>query len=135
MKEKHRKAIIKYRIEQAEEALRDAEILIQSGGYRSAVNRSYYAMFYAVLALLAVEGKGTSKHAGVMTLFDREFVKAGIFGKDLSRWLHRAFDKRQELDYEEMIIPSSEDAKTILEQARDFVAQLKAYLDPRIKED
>lgn len=51
-------AIVKYRIEQAEEALKDAEILFESGGsLRSVINRSYYAMFYAILALIAAKKK------------------------------------------------------------------------------
>jgi uncharacterized protein (UPF0332 family) len=43
------------------------------------VNRAYYAMFYAVLALLQRIGRVPSRHAGVISLFDTEFVlKAAI---------------------------------------------------------
>ena len=62
-------------MEQAHETLREAEILLNESALRGAVNRAYYAMFYALLALLATKRLGTSKHSGALALFDREFVK------------------------------------------------------------
>jgi uncharacterized protein (UPF0332 family) len=70
------KAIVKYRLEEAEESLKDATLLFDSGGsLRSVINRSYYAMFYAILALIAAKGAGSSKHSGAISIFDREYVK------------------------------------------------------------
>lgn len=43
--------------------------------------------------------KETSKHSGAIALFNKDFVKQGIFKKDYSRWLHDAFDLRQRSDY------------------------------------
>ena len=54
---KNVKALIGYRLEQAEESLEAADILLQKELIRPSVNRAYYAMFYAVMALLAVEKK------------------------------------------------------------------------------
>jgi len=89
----------KYRIEQAEESLAEAELLFNSGqGFRGAVNRAYYGMFYAALALLAKTGKASSKHSGIIALFDENYVKQGIFSKELSKALHRAFEFRQMSD-------------------------------------
>ena len=44
---------------------------------------------------------GTSKHYGAISLFDLEFIKSGIFDKELSKTLHRAFELRQKSDYME----------------------------------
>lgn len=71
------RALLTYRLEQADETLREANILLSAGALRGAVNRAYYAMFYAALALLATRQLGSSKHSGVLALFDREFVKPG----------------------------------------------------------
>ena len=47
------KILIRYRLEQAQVALDDAKYLLEGGrSSQSIVNRSYYAMFYAALALL-----------------------------------------------------------------------------------
>jgi uncharacterized protein (UPF0332 family) len=91
-------ALVKYRLEQAEESLQAARVLLEKGYIRSAVNRCYYAMFYCVLALLTTQQKETSKHSGAIALFDLEFVKKGIFQRKLPRWPHEAFDLRQRCD-------------------------------------
>jgi uncharacterized protein (UPF0332 family) len=120
--------LVKYRLREAEETLREAEILLEQSAFRGSVNRSYYAMFYAVLGLLATRGLGTSKHSGVMGLFDREFVKTGMLPKELSRSLHRAFDERQVSDYGEMLAPDEELAVGLLVQAQVFVSEIKTQL-------
>jgi uncharacterized protein (UPF0332 family) len=48
-------------------------------------------MFYATLALLVTVNKESSKHIGVISFFDSEFVKKNIFPKEMSRMLHQAF--------------------------------------------
>ena len=74
----NKEQLISYRLERARETLQDAHLLMDQGGSPgSVINRSYYAMFYAVLALLTTLGKGSSKHSGVIALFDQYFVKSG----------------------------------------------------------
>jgi uncharacterized protein (UPF0332 family) len=92
--------LVSYRLAQAQTALDDAKYL--SEGQRSPqgiINRSCYAMFYAAIALLQEIGKIPSKHAGVISLFDTEFVKKGTFPKEPSKDFHRAFELRQVSDY------------------------------------
>ena len=72
-----RPALIDYRLTQARESLLEADVLMKSGmSCRSVMNRLYYAMFYAVLALLQEKQVGASKHSGAFALFDREFPSA-----------------------------------------------------------
>jgi uncharacterized protein (UPF0332 family) len=127
-------ALVRYRLEQAEQALRDGRTLLGSGSYNATVNRAYYAMFYAILALLCVRGRGTSKHTGALELFDREFVRTGAFDKEMSRWLHEAFDLRQGADYKEMVLVTRERAEKAIQNAEMFVSQVKGYLGRSIGE-
>lgn len=115
-------------LQQAEEAIEEARVLAEAGHPRGSVNRSYYAMFYSVQALLAKAGLKTSKHSGAIALFDREFVKNGIFGKELSRNLHRLFDLRQDSDYGDLFAATVNDAIEVLEHSRQFVNQVSLYL-------
>jgi uncharacterized protein len=87
-------ALVRYRLDQAHDTLHEAAILRDASADRGATNRAYYAMFYALLALLATRQLGTSRHSGAIALFDREFVKTGVFAPELSRALHLAFDRR-----------------------------------------
>jgi uncharacterized protein (UPF0332 family) len=120
--------LLRFRLEQAHETLREAEILYQESAMRGAVNRAYYAMFYAVMALLATKQLGTSKHSGALALFDREFVKAGLLPRELSRSLHLAFDRRQRYDYGEMTPVTCQVAKEALTDAKAFVVAVETYL-------
>ncbi len=115
-------------MDQAYETLREAEILLAESALRGAINRAYYAMFYALLALLATKQLGTSKHSGALSLFDREFVKTDLFPRDLSRSLRLAFNLRQTQDYKEMADVDQATAETTLSDAKIFVDMLKTYL-------
>ena len=121
-------ALVTYRLEQANESLEAARTLLDKNLIRPSVNRAYYAMFYAVLALLAQGKKETSKHSGAIALFDKDFVKQGIFEKDYSRWLHDAFDLRQRSDYTAGYQASPDDAESTLNNAETFVAKVKDVL-------
>ena len=68
-----RAALAYGRIDQAEEALDAARLLLGTGHYRGAINRAY-AIFYGILGLLVTRELGTSSHSGALTLFSREFI-------------------------------------------------------------
>jgi len=123
-----KKALAKYRIERAHESLKDAQTLASEGGSAAGiVNRAYYAMFYAALALLATLGKETSKHRGVIAFFDEYFVKPGILPKEMSKFLHSAFDTRLAGDYEDVSI-TMEQAHQVLESAIQFLKSTEEKL-------
>lgn len=118
-------ALIRYRMEQAEEALAAARLLLREHSLHASVNRSYYAMFYTILALLASRKEETSKHSGAIALFYRLYIHAGVFPTDFSKWLRRAFDLRTRCDYGAMITITDEETSTLLEQATTFVTEVR----------
>ena len=118
-------ALVRYRIEQADEALGAARILLREESLRASVNRSYYAMFYAVLALLASRKEETSKHGGAIALFDRLYVHTDVFPQDFSKWLRRAFDLRTRCDYGTEVNITQEETASQLEHASRFVAEIR----------
>ena len=130
MKEEDISSLIKYRIEQAQTAIEDARFLFEGNrSPQSIVNRAYYAIFYAALALMQRIEKVPSKHTGILSLFDTEFALKGIFPKELSRDFHKAFELRQLSDYKTLDPTSKEKAKETLDKAVIFVGAVKDYLD------
>ncbi|HPD14840.1 MAG TPA: HEPN domain-containing protein [Planctomycetota bacterium] len=125
----HTQALIQYRLEQAARAIRSAESLIDCGDLPGSVNRSYYAMFYSVLALLARQGMGASKHTEVIALFSREFIKRGVFPVQLGRWMRAAFDLRLRADYRELFQVTLDHAREALAHAREFLAAVRQELE------
>ncbi len=120
--------LLEYRINQSQETLQEAKILLRESSLRGTINRAYYAMFYALLALLATKRLGTSKHSGALALFDREFVKTGLFPHELSRSLRSAFNHRQTHDYGEMVVLNRQIAEESVANAETFVTAIESYL-------
>jgi uncharacterized protein (UPF0332 family) len=126
-----REALLAFRMREAAETLTDAERMLESGlSPRSISNRAYYAMFYAVLALFIKSGINahTSKHAGVISIFDKEFVHAGKLDPRLSKLLHKTFEARQTIDYKEMVDVTAQEAAMHVQGAREFFAGISKLI-------
>ncbi|MEE0468091.1 MAG: HEPN domain-containing protein [Blautia sp.] len=102
----NREELKTYRLEMAKERLHSSKILLEDGSYKDSIGRSYYAMFTAVRALLAVEGQDFSKHAGVIAYFQKEYVKTGKFDKKYSKYISQAFQIRNNTDYADFFLVS-----------------------------
>jgi uncharacterized protein (UPF0332 family) len=123
--------LFRYRMAQAEETLSDARAMLAAElTPRSVVNRAYYAVFYAVLALLLHEDidHRTSRHSGVIAAFDRAFVHTGRLDREHSRTLHRLFDARQEADYREFSSCSREDAAAAVSAAEKLLCGVRQII-------
>jgi len=117
------------RLKQAEESLDEAKYLYDGRkSPRSVINRAYYAMFYYILALLIFEQYASSKHSGVLSFFNSQFVKTGLIEKNLGRAVNKAFDLRQRGDYREEIDLRREMVEPFLDQARKFIDAIKNHL-------
>ena len=124
-------ALIRHRLKQAD-SIEEAKVLLKEKmSLRAVMNRLYYSMFYAVLALLQEKQLGTSKHIGAISLFDREFIKTGIFDKSMSKTLHRVFELRQKGDYMEQSEVTQKDVDEILPEVINFVKTVKDYLQDK----
>lgn len=124
-----RRELVSYRLQQAEESLEEAKYLLSGNkSPRSIINRAYYAMFYAVLALLVYEEYSSSKHSGVLIYFNKRFVKEGVFPEGLGRAINKAFELRQRGDYREYVDLTYEQVAPFVEKAGDFIKAVKNYL-------
>jgi uncharacterized protein (UPF0332 family) len=126
-----RQTLYIYRMHEAEETLEDAKSLLHSErSPRSVVNRAYYAMFYGILALLISEGieHKTSKHSGIIALFDKDIIRTGRLDREYSWMLHRMFDARQECDYKEFVQMTREEAVKAITQAEQFLKGIQGLL-------
>ena len=96
------------------------------------MNRIYYSMFYAALALLAARNLSGSKHSGVIALVHREFVRTGELPPELARNLDRAFDLRLMGDYREFVELNQADLERLLVGAEQFIDAAKVLLGNQI---
>lgn len=126
-----RESLLAFRMKEAEETVTDAERMLQNGlSPRSITNRAYYSLFYAVLGLFLKAGINakTSKHAGVISVFDKEFIHAGKLDIRYSKILHKIFDARQTIDYKELAEVTLEEATGYVKAAREFVDAVRKFI-------
>ncbi len=79
--------LIKYKLERSAETLEEAKLMLQSSHLFGAANRVYYACFYAVSALLLSKNLSSPKHSGVLSLFNKHFVKTGLIQSNLASFI------------------------------------------------
>lgn len=119
---------IKLYLEHAGEALAAAELNLAHGFYATAINRAYYAVFYAASGLLRTKGMSRSKHAGVVAAFRQHFVRAGLIEAEYSDLYGDVMDARIDSDYEMTFQADPTTAQERLEDARRFVGRVTSYL-------
>ena len=126
--EEQRRQLIRLRLENADQALADATVLLDGKSLRGASNRCYYAMFYAASALAILDGKAFRKHSGLISYFHSQYMKTQRLPRDLGQMFVNAFDHRSQTDYQDDLTVSLDDVAASLEDAKHFVAELKKFL-------
>ena len=120
--------LAKYRFECCNEALIDAKLMYDNGRYKNTLNRAYYAIFYAIRAVNALDDFDSSKHSGVIAFFNQHYVKEGIFPKEVSKIIKLASENRERADYLDFFIASKKDAEEQLQRAELFKEYVEEYL-------
>ena len=115
-------------VDYARQALASAKLLLDSGDWVGAINRSYYSIFYAANATLELQGLERSKHSGVMSVFREKYVKTDKIEVEYSKIYGKAFESRNESDYERSEFPSKTDAENALDGAKRFVERIERFL-------
>ncbi len=115
-------------VDRAHQMLLVAARNLNDGFYASAVNRAYYAIFYAANAMLSTQRLARSKHSGAISAFRERFVKPGLIEAEYSRIYGRVIDDRHLGDYEIKETTTADQAKEDLNDSRRFVSRVEAYL-------
>ena len=118
----------KYRYERALEDLKNAKEVFNSGSYKLALNRSYYAIFHAMRAVNVLDEFDSSKHSGVIAHFNQYHVKTGDFEKIASKIIQNAMEMREHADYDDFFVASKKDAEEQIGKAELFVGYVKTFL-------
>jgi uncharacterized protein (UPF0332 family) len=126
---KARKVLIRLWLEKADEALSSAELELNAGHTNFAVNRLYYACFYAVTAILLRDGKQFARHSGVKSEFVRAYIKSGKVDAKWNKFYQKLFDDRQEGDYIPTITFETAEATIRLQQTHEFTDLIRRLID------
>ena len=118
-----------YRMRSAIETLGVSALCLESQHYKDSINRSYYAAFYAVKAVLALEEIEFKRHKDAVAHFNKTYVATDIFPREIGKKLGRLKQERETSDYDDFYIASSTDAEEQYAAAELIIAEVKKYLD------
>lgn len=119
---------IQYRIEKAYQSWDDARLLFQNERWNASVNRFYYSVFYAVIALLIKNGVDAKSHNGVRRMFGEKFINTKIVEIKYGKLLSKLSDWRDRGDYGDLFDFSKEQVEPLIMQTKEMLDEIKSLL-------
>lgn len=108
--------------------LKSAALLVEDEDYSSAANRSYYAIFHAMRAVLALDELDEHKHSHLISEFRRRYLKTEILDRSLSETISNLFEVRNSSDYNDGYVIARADVVTQIAKATEFIRAIEVYL-------
>ena len=96
--EKSREVLIRYRLDRAEETVKEAEIISKEFHHKSTINL-YYGFYYATSTLFTND-ISFSSYTGTKNLLDIHFVNLGLFQYVNGYTLSRIYEIRHSDEYD-----------------------------------
>lgn len=115
------KALVSYRMQRAKDTLNEADVLVNDGYYNAAINRLYYACYYAVIALLVKNNIPAQTHHGVKQMFGMHFILTKRIPNKYSRFYSQLFNDRMSGDYDDFLQYDAEMLSEVRPQAKEFI--------------
>ena len=112
-----------YRIRNAVETLGVAVLCLESQHYKDSINRSYYAAFYAIKAVLALEEIDFKRHKDAVAYFNKTYIAKEIFPREMG--------KRLGSDYDDFYVASLKDASDQYKSAKLIIEKIEEYLSEK----
>lgn len=128
MQDDAKRDLSKVRLDLAKERIGFAKEIWKLGDYKTVANRSYYAVFSAMRAVLALDGFDSRKHSGIVAEFRRRYLKTDLLPTELSFTIDSLIEIRQGSDYDDFYLISKEEVATQLARAEEFVNAVEEFL-------
>jgi uncharacterized protein (UPF0332 family) len=119
--EEERKVVVAHRLQKAKDTLREAKGNVELAFWHTAVNRLYYACYYAASALLIKNGHIAQTHSGVIGLLGMHFIPKDIISREMGKFYIKVFELRQTGDYDDWVVIESADVEPLIEPAEKFI--------------
>ena len=124
-----------YRMNQAKETLTVARDCVEGNHYKDSINRSYYAAFYAIKAVLALSEIDFKRHKDVIAHFNKNYVAQGEFNREIGKRIARLQQKREKSDYDDFYIATREEAEEQIETGKQLLELIEEYIKRKLKDN
>ena len=125
------KDLARYKLERAREELDTAILLFDNDRFKAANNRAYYSIYYSLTAILCLEPIAFKKHKDTIGYFNKNYIHAGIFPKELGRNISKAAKIRHASDYDEFYITSKEETEKQIQTAKTTIDLVDKYISEK----
>ena len=126
--EPEQRILAKYWLEKADESLRAARLSLEANMPSIAVNRLYYAVFYAASAFMAARGMDYGKHSAVQAAVHRNLIKPQLMSREMGQLYGRLFNARQDGDYKAFAVFAVDEVNEELAPATEFIRTIRELL-------
>ncbi|MBD5464822.1 MAG: HEPN domain-containing protein [Lachnospiraceae bacterium] len=127
--------LVCYRLETAKNDLRTTCMLMRENEYRTANNRAYYAIFHAISAIHAIDGKVYKRHKDSLANFNKDYIRTEIFPKAFGRKIIDAEEIRHASDYDDFYIATKAEAEEQITTAKELIGLIEGYCLSRMEVD
>ncbi len=126
-----RQALVNYRLERANETIEEAEYMLKGNYYNAAINRLYYACFYATEALLLSKGIKARTHAGIRAMLGLHFISKGLISIESGKTYGLLFEKRHSGDYDDFVYNDKETVLNFIPRAKAFISEVEKLIETK----
>jgi len=129
MNEQERIELVKYRLQKAKDTLQEIDTHIENKFWNTAINRLYYACYYAVSGLLLKHKINSQTHAGVRQMLGLHFIKTGVIPNELGKLYSNLFNMRQSGDYDDFFTFEKDDVLINLSPANELIQKIETLIN------
>lgn len=123
-------ALAVYRMQRARDTVQEAIDMLERDHYNAAVNRLYYACYYAVSALLVKNGIQAQTHSGTKQMFGMHFILNGKLPRSYNITYNELFDKRHSGDYDDFLFFDRDTVERLLPETQEFIQAVQQLVEP-----
>lgn len=121
--------LITYRLSRAKDTLMEADYNADGGYLNAAVNRLYYACYYAASALMLKNNLEIATHAGIKRMLGLKFIMPGILEPEYGNIYQILFQNRQASDYEDFMYCTEDHYNDLRPMAEKFILRMENIIN------
>lgn len=121
--------IVRYRISRAKDCYTSAKCLYLDGLLEDSADRSYFAMYHAIRAVLALGQAEFKEHRDVIVKFIESYIDTGIFNKETAKTIQKAYAVWHDCNYLDGYSADREKVKELYQDALELISLVENYID------
>ena len=133
MPEKSQMELAQRRLGKARQCAATARNILYDGDYEASVDRSCFAIFHGMRAVLILDGFDFKEGPAVTEKFREHYVTTGAFDEGASQIIKKVFALRSNCDYDDSFAVSRQEAEQQEKSAYAFLEAVEQYIGKKLE--